>query len=422
MLAIADANNFYCSCERVFNPRLQGKPVVVLSNNDGCVIARSEEAKKLGIEMGLPEFKGRDFFKVNNVQVFSSNYTLYGDLSARVMHILKEYSPEVEVYSIDESFLNFAGMEYYDLERYSLEIRARVLKEIGIPISIGVATTKTLAKMANRFAKKEKRDLGVHVADSEPLVRQLLVFTQVKDIWGIGTRYAKLLEGSGVNTAHKFSLLDDAWVKQKMTVTGLRTLHEVRGFPCIPLELSAPIKKGMCCSKSFGKKQDSFSVILEALANYTARIGEKLRLEKLAASSLTIFCHTNPFSQEDRPYWAQKNILLTPATNATMELIKSATLGLQAIYKAGYWYQKVGVFAHGLQPEMASQQLLFNPVDHEKNNRAVRVMDEMNRRFGKGRVNLAIQGIDSAWKMRQDHLSSRFSTNLDEILIIDDPL
>lgn len=420
MVAIVDANNFYCSCERVFNPLLRGKPVVVLSNNDGCVIARSEEAKNLGIEMGLPEFQGRDFFKKNNVYVFSSNYTLYGDLSARIMKILQEYSPSVEVYSIDESFLDFSGMENFNLSGYADQIRSRVLQEVGIPVSIGISATKTLAKMANRFAKKERRQEGVHIAGDEISIAEILRYTKVKDIWGIGGQYSKLLERNGIKTAFEFSELDDRWVEKHMTVTGLRTLNELRGLACVPLELVAPIKKGMCSSKSFGSSQTSYVAVQEALANYTARIGEKLRASSLRASSLTVFCHTNPFNKSEKPYWGEKSVQLVPATNATMELVHFACLALKSIFKEGYAYKKVGILAHGLQSGNLSQQVLFDPVDHEKNDRAIKAMDELNQRFGKGKVNLAIQGKDKAWKMKQNHLSQSFSTNIDSILKIKD--
>lgn len=420
MVGIVDCNNFYASCERVFNPALQGKPVVVLSNNDGCVIARSEEAKLLGIEMGLPEFQGRDFFKKHGVHVFSSNYTLYGDLSARIMKILQEYSPSVEVYSIDESFLDFSGMENFNLPAYAAEIRSRVLQEVGIPVSIGISATKTLAKMANRFAKKEHRQVGVHIARDDLAVEEILKYTKVKDIWGIGGQYSKLLEKNSIKTAYEFSLLDDRWVEKHMTVTGLRTLNELRGLPCVPLELVAPIKKGMCSSKSFGSSQTSYVAVEEALANYTARIGEKLRAGNLRASSLTVFCHTNPFNKAEKPYWGEKSVQLVPATNATMELVHFACIALKVIFKEGYAYKKVGILAHGLQSGGLSQQILFDPVDHEKNDRAIKAMDTLNAKFGKGKVSLAIQGKEQAWKMKQNHLSQHFSTNLDSILKIKD--
>ncbi|MEO8174659.1 MAG: Y-family DNA polymerase, partial [Sediminibacterium sp.] len=289
MIALVDCNNFYASCERVFDPKLVGKPVVVLSNNDGCVIARSEEAKTLGVEMGAPAHHWEQFFEQNGVYVFSSNYTLYGSLSHRVMKTLAEFVPELEIYSIDEAFLNMTDLAFEDLLKLGIKIRRTVRQHVGIPVSVGIAPTKTLAKMANRYAKKNRKDVGVHWAATPELVQEMLEFTEIGEIWGIGRQHSIFLQKNGFHTAADFVKAPDDWVRSNLSVVGLRMLSELRGVPSIDWEFKAPAKKNIMTSRSFGKIITKKEDIIEALSNYAALCAGKLREQKTCAKSLHVF-------------------------------------------------------------------------------------------------------------------------------------
>jgi DNA polymerase V len=320
MFALVDCNNFYASCERVFNPRLVGKPIIVLSNNDGCVIARSNESKALGIAMGEPYFKCKELIEKQGVIAFSSNYTLYGDMSARVMETLAQFAPEMEVYSIDEAFLNLDGMPG-DLTDYCRKIRNTVRQWTGIPVGIGVAQTKTLAKIANRIAKKSAKANGVLVLDKQKYIDKALSITEVGDIWGIGRQYARHLNAVGVFTALQLRDMPDTWVRQHLTIAGLRTVHELRGLSAIPLELAPAAKKGITVSRAFGHKLKEKDQIKQALITHVTRAGEKLRGQGLLAKHLMVFMHTSPFAQYKPQYGGAKDIALDHPTDYTPDLI-----------------------------------------------------------------------------------------------------
>lgn len=417
MIGIIDCNNFYASCERVFNPALNGKPVVVLSNNDGCVIARSAEAKALGIPMGEPAFKLKELIENNGVAVFSSNYVLYGDMSQRVMTIVGTMVPEMEIYSIDESFLYFNGFQHFDYKEYGTAIVQKVSRCTGIPVSLGVAPTKTLAKVANKFAKKYKAYNGVCVIDNEEKREKALKLTDIGDVWGIGRRYKKKLEYYSVNTAWDFTQKSKSWVKNQMGVVGERTWLELRGTPCIETE-SPKSKKSICTSRSFGEKLTTLEQISEAVANFSASCAEKLRKQQSTCNVVMVFIHTNPFVTNQPQYYNQAVITLPVSTNDSTELVRYAKQGLQRIFKEGFLYKKAGVIVADIVPEMPFQANLFDTKDRTKYHKAMEAMDVLNTRFGRQKVKIAAQGFDRKWKLKNERLSPCYTTNFDDILVI----
>ena len=434
MIALVDCNNFYASCERVFNPKLEAKPVVVLSNNDGCVIARSQEAKDLGIEMGEPAFQRKEFYAANGVHVYSSNYTLYGDMSRRVMNTLGNVIPEIEIYSIDESFLDLRGYEtFHDLEQIGAEARDQVRRWVGIPVSVGIAPTKVLAKLANRLCKKDKNQKGVYVLDSQSNIEAALRRVNVGDVWGIGRRYAHFLQQHGVHTAWDFTQLPDSFVRKHMSVVGLRLVNELRGKHCLEMEYIVEPKKNICTSRSFGKQTDNYDEIREAVANYTAMCAEKLRKQKSSTGLLTVFLETNRFDERQPFIGRSKAINLPVASNDTTELTKYTLRGLEELYKSGVKYKKAGVIVMNIVPEDCVQMGLFDGQDREKRNKLMQVMDKVNQWAGAGMVKLAVQGTEpfnrhipegtaaqtiSNWRLRREKLSPRYTTCWDEMLTI----
>jgi DNA polymerase V len=418
MIALIDCNNFYASCERLFNPLLQQKPVIVLSNNDGCVVARSDEAKALGIEMGTPAFMMEDLIRAHNVQVFSSNYTLYGDLSDRVMFTIGTFGDRVEIYSIDEAFLDLSSFRHYDLSAYGHTIRESVIKNTGIPVSIGIAPTKTLAKMANRFTKKTKKHIGVHCADTQDKITELLKFTEVKDIWGVGAQYAKLLTSNGFNTAFDFSNAPEEWVRKNMSVVGQRMYNELSGISCISWEYVPPKKKMICVARGFGKLLTEKKDILEALSNYTALVAAKLRTEKLATGVIHIFLQTNAHRQQDQQYFRSVNMQLPVASSSTPELIRYARKAFELIYRPGYNYNKTGCIAMELVPDNQVQYGIFDNENRERDSRLMKTLDAINRSFGKNLVRFALQGYGNKWKLRQQKLSPCYTTRIQDVLTI----
>lgn len=415
MFALLDCNNFYASAERVFNPSLNGKPVVVLSNNDGCVIARSNEAKALGIPMGEPFFKIRNLVESGQVHAFSSNYVLYGDMSDRVMNTLSRFSPSVEVYSIDESFLDLGDFYGIDLFSYAWEIKRTVTQWTGIPVSIGVASTKALAKVANKLAKKSKKANGVLVLTDPRHLEKALEATKIEDVWGIGGQYAKFLRKRNVNTALDFTKLSENWVRQHMTIVGVRLLKELRGESCLELEEVSPPKKGICTSRSFGKTVTSYNEVSEATASYAAKCAKKLRQQKSCAKLLTVFVSTNRFSERDSQYHGSKTICLPVASNSDMELIHYANIALRAIYRKGYWYKKSGVIVTEIVPEHQVQLDLLDTVDRAKHARLMEAMDGLTDRFGRSKVRVAKQGIDTTWQLKSDYKSPCYTTRISEL-------
>lgn len=418
MIALVDCNNFYASCERAFNPNWNNRPVVVLSNNDGCVIARSNEAKALGIKMGVPAYQIKNEIERYGIGVFSSNYTLYGDMSNRVMTMLSSYSPNIEVYSIDECFLDFSGFERYDLKKYGEEIVRTVSKGTGIPVSMGIAPTKTLAKVANKFSKKYKGYKGVCIIDTEEKRIEALKRTEIGDVWGIGYRHTKRLSVYGVSTAYDFSLIPRNWVRQQMTVVGERTWKELNGESCIDLELVAPDKKQICTSRAFGETISEIEGLEEAVSSYASICAGKLRKQRSCAQALMVFIHTNNF-REDQPQYFQNCVVKLPvSTNGTQEIVHYALIALRNIYRKGYFFKKAGVIIMDIVPDSAIQQNMFDNVDRERQKKLMKVVDRLNSGFNRNNLTLAVQGGRRKWKLKQELLSPCYTTRLSDIINI----
>lgn len=418
MIALVDCNNFYASCERLFQPRLQNKPIVVLSNNDGCVIARSEEAKMLGINMGDPGFMIEPLLQQHQVTVFSSNYTLYGDLSDRVMRTLGHFSDTVEVYSIDEAFLDLRSFRHHNLTDYARQIRNTIKQHIGIPVTIGIAPSKTLAKMANHYAKKRKKAVGIHCLDTPATLREAMEHTPVQDIWGIGAQYAKLLVKNGFNNAWQLSRAPEEWVRKNLSVTGQRLYNELKGIPCMELEELPPKKKMICVARGFGRVLEDKHEVMEALANYTAMVAAKLRSDELAAGMIHIFLQTNAHRNNDPQFFRSLNISLPVATNSTHELIGHARRGFETIYRPGYKYHKTGCIAMELVPHNQVQYGIFDDKNRERDARLMKTIDMVNRSLGKDTVRFALQGYSAGWKLRQQKLSPRYTTRINELATV----
>lgn len=414
MYALVDGNNFYVSCERVFNPSLEGKPVIVLSNNDGCIISRSNEAKALGLKMAEPFFPKKEIIEKNNIAVFSSNYTLYGDMSNRMMRILQTFTPDIEIYSIDEAFLNLKGIET-DLKEYAKQIKNTVQKNIGIPVGVGIASTKTLAKVANKISKKYN---GVFVIDSEPVRDWTLRNTTIEDVWGIGRQYAKMLTKIGVHTAYDFTQLDASWVRNKMTVVGQRTHEELKGNPCIDIDTVIRAKKNIATTRSFGKKLSDISMISEAVSTHAVRCAEKLRKQKSVANHISVFIHTDPFSQGEKYVYKSITVTLPKASNTNHELVKAALIGLKKIYLPNHLFKKTGVIVSSLSSEDYVQGDLFDQKNSTNFKAISKVTDILNSRYGQDKVKLAVQEGSKDWKLKQEKLSQRYTTRWDELLKI----
>ncbi len=417
MFALVDCNNFYASCERVFRPDLRHKPIVVLSNNDGCVIARSNEAKALGIPMGAPAFEYASLFDQHNVQVYSANFALYGDMSNRVMSILSGYSPDVEIYSIDEAFLKFSGFEQFDLFAHGQSMRQQVGRWTGIPISVGIAPTKALAKVANRVVKKfPERTNGVYVIDSEEKRVKALKWLDIKDVWGIGRRHAKRLKALHINSALDFTGLDDHWVRKNMSVVGLRLKHELQGLSRLDLE-QVQAKKSIATTRSFETMYTEFAELKERITTFAVSCAEKLRKQKSCCNALTVFIYTNPH-RHDLPQYSRSITLKLPfATNSSIEVSNFALKALQQIFKSGYHYKKAGVIVHDFTPQSSQQLNVFE----NRNLKHIPIMDaidSINQRFGQQKVRLAAQDPKRIWKMKQQRLSPRYTTNLADIITV----
>lgn len=417
MYGLIDCNNFYASCERVFNPLLNNKPVVVLSNNDGCVIARSAEAKALGIPMGEPAYKIKDLIETQKVHVFSSNYTLYGDMSQRVMSTIASFVPEMEIYSIDEAFINLSGFDLFNLQELGSKIVTTTSKNTGIPVSLGIAPTKTLAKAANRFAKKYRNYKNVCIIDTEEKREKALKILDIEDVWGIGRQYAKKLKYHSINTAWDFTQKSKSWVRREMGVVGERTWLELQGTPCIELEKQTT-KKSICTSRSFGERLTELPDIAEAVANFAATCGRKLRNQKTLANSLMVFIHTNLNATDSPKYYNQAVVHLPVPTSDSGELIFYAQGALKSIYKAGYRYKKAGVVITEIVPEFPQQGNLFDSRERTKHKKAMMVMDNLNNMYGNHKVKIASQGFGRKWKLKNEKLSPCYTTRLDQILNI----
>lgn len=417
MYALVDCNNFYASCERVFRPDLNGKPIVVLSNNDGCVIARSNEAKAIGIPMGAPAFKHQEIFIANQIHVFSANFALYGDMSHRVMTILQSFCPEIEIYSIDEAFLDFSGFDYTDLRAYLLEISKNVQKWTGIPISIGLAPTKALAKVANRVAKKyPTQTQSVHIIDTELKRIKALKWLAVDDIWGIGRKHAQKLHSINIKTAWDFVNLNDNYVKSSMSIVELRLKKELMGVSVLELETPKP-KKNIATTRSFDKNYTTFEELKERIVTFSVSCAEKLRQQKSQCKALMVFVLTNRFKKELEQYSQNIVIKLPFATNSSIEIAQYAVAGLQKIFKDGYSYKKAGVVIMDFVPEENYQLNIFQN-SNPKHKQLMQTIDNINHKMGQSKIKLASQDLKKTWKMKQEKLSPRYTTNLNDIITI----
>jgi DNA polymerase V len=415
MFALIDCNNFYASCERVFRPDLNNKPIVILSNNDGCVIARSNEAKKLGIPMGAPSFEFDNKFIENNVHVFSSNYALYGDMSSRVMQILSEFSPEMEVYSIDEAFLRFDSD--IDFEALGIKIRNKILRSTGIPVSIGFAPTKALSKLANRIAKKyPEKTKNVYAISDETKRQKALQWLKIEDVWGIGSQHAKRLKKIGVKNAFDFIQLNDTWVKHQMSVVGLRLKYELSGINSLGIDKLRP-KQNISCCRSFDINYNKFEEVHERVATFAFSCSEKLRENKQHCSSLMVFIHTNE-QRKDLPQYAKNIVIKLPyPTNSGIDLVNFASKGLRLIFKQGYAYKKAGVIAMDLSTSQVEQSNIFEE-KNQKHAPLMHTVDKLNKLMGKHMVRLGTQAMGKTWKMRQEKLSPNYTTRIKDIITI----
>lgn len=419
--ALIDCNNFYASCERVFDPKLQNRPLAILSNNDGCIIARSAEAKELEIPMGIPEFKIRPLIKKHNVAVRSSNYALYGDMSRRVMETLQTCTPNLEVYSIDEAFAELSSSYMKSLEAYGQFIRERVFKWTGIPVTVGIASTKTLAKIANETAKKYRSLNSVLVLDHPDKTEKVLKHIPVGNIWGIGRNYTKTLEKKGLQSAFELSQLPDSWIRQTLKVTGLRTVWELRGKPCLTVEQTVEPRKGILSSRSFGRPVQNKHDLKEAVTLFASRAAEKLRAQHSVASTITVTLVTNKYADVGGQYKFGLSVSLPNATADTSVFSSVSKMVVDRLFDPLKTYKKAWVMLTGIVPENEIQANLFNPDGYSsKKYKLMESMDAVNARYGKHTMAVAGAGVgdSQSWRMKQEHLSLRYTTRWDELMEI----
>lgn len=415
VFALADCNNFYVSCERVFNPKLSGKPVIVLSSNDGCVIARSDEAKALGIKMGTPVFKIDNFIKAYRVYVYSSNYALYGDMSQRVMNILSGFAPDIEIYSIDEAFLDLSNLGKYNIDIFCRKIRQAVKKFVGIPVSIGAGQTKTLAKIAAGIAKKSKKTGGVLDLTGSSYINRALEMTDVEDVWGVGRSYAAFLKGRGIANALQLGNTDCSLIQKQMGIAGIRLINELRGVPYYGLEPLRP-KKEIMVSRSFKHAVSSLDVIKQAVAGYVSSGAEKLRRQGSSAGTIIVFIMTSRFKKY-RWYYNEERIRLPVPTCDTSELIHYALCGLDRIYKNGYLYKKAGIMLKDLSYDRMIQNSLFDRIDRNRSKKLMKSVDDINRKMGKNSLVYAAEGIKCKDKSKASFMfrSPSYTTRWDSL-------
>ncbi len=417
MYALVDCNNFFASCERVFRPDLIGKPIVVLSNNDGCVISRSNEAKELGVPMGALAFQYESFFRQYNVSVFSGNYVLYGDMSNRVMDLLREFTPKCDVYSIDETFMELTGFDYYNLVNYGAEIQKKVKQCTGIPISVGIAPTYSLAKVANHISKKyPDKTQNSYVIDTEEKRVKALKWLPVKDVWGIGRRHAARLLKHGILTAYDFTQLSDDWVKRNMSVIELRLKKDLSGIPSIQLDEIKP-RKSISVSRSFERNITEFNYLKERIASFSVICAERLRKQNSCCNSLMVYIQTNRQRKELSQYGKSFLMQLPFPTNSSIELAQFAQQALQLIFKEGYSYKRMGVIMMDFSPVDQLQLSIFEN-SNPKHVQLMNVMDRLNNSFGERKIKLASQDQKRVWKTKQEKLSPCYTTKLSDIIIV----
>jgi len=418
MFALVDCNNFYASCERAFQPQFNSIPVAILSNNDGCFISRSDEAKKLGLPMAAPAFKYRKFCEENGIKVFSSNYPLYGDMSTRVMNILGTFTPDMEVYSIDEAFLKFDGFQDYDFEAYGREMQYKVQKSTGIPISIGIAPTKALAKVANKIAKKLKsRTGGVFVIQSEEGRIKALKWSKIETVWGIGHGNLKRLQTRNVKNAFDFTQLPDEWVRKQMAIVGLRLKKDLEGIPTLDLEDDARDKKAIATTRSFERTYSDIEDIRERISTFASSCAEKLRAQESSCNHIVVILRSDRHKQDEPQDRGTAIITLPYATDSSLTISRYAVKAVDTIFKAGIKYKRAGVIVSGLIPTNERQLDLFSS-ENPKHHKIMEVMDNMNDRYGDYKMKIANQDLKRTWKMRQEHLSPRYTTDINDIIVV----
>ena len=417
MYGLADCNNFFVSCERVFRPDLQGKPVIVLSNNDGCAVARSNEAKALGIKMGVPLFQVRDIVEKHGVTVFSSNYALYGDMSNRVQTTLRQMVPAVEVYSIDEAFLDLRGLEHTDLDALAKNISSVCKRNTGIPVSVGIAPTKTLAKIASKLCKQYPKLRGGCYMHRPQDIEKVLRKFPIEDVWGIGRRYSKRLKAYGVNTAWDFTQLEPRWIQQEMGVVGMNIWNELRGKPSIEFETHIQDKQQICVSRSFSKEIYDFEALAEQVSLFTSMACEKLRKQKSACHYVLVFLLTNRHKESAPQHMEGRTIAFPVGTDSTLEINESVLKALRVMYKQGYGYKKAGAILSGIIPKASVMPDMFDTVDRQKHDHLMSVVDTINAKNGHSGVYFASQSLEGI-RMNRQHLSQRFTTEWDEIITV----
>ncbi|TGM04814.1 Y-family DNA polymerase [Leptospira barantonii] len=418
MYALVDCNSFYCSCERVFRPELRTRPVIVLSNNDGCVISRSSEAKAIGVKMGEPAFLRREFFAANNIEIFSSNYALYGDMSRRVMNQLRNFSPDIEVYSIDEAFLGFSGFEKKKLPEIANNIHIRIPKLTDIPVSVGIGPTKTLSKIANHLAKKREEYGGVFIIDSEAARETALKQVAVADIWGIGPAYSRKLEAVGITNAWEFANANKHWIRKHLTVVGARIAYELNSIECSTLVTVDPAKKTIAVARSFSSMRDSLESLEGAVATFATRAAFNLRKQDGYANLIRVFIHTNAHRPDLDQYATNIPIPLPVQIQDTIKIVHYALLGLRRIYRRGLQYKKAGVILDQIRTKGDQQDDLFSDFDRSRDEQISNAMDRINGKFGKDKIKLAVASKQNAWSLRQENLSPRYTTRWEDIPVV----
>lgn len=420
LYGLADCNNFYCSCERVFRPDLRETPVVVLSNNDGCVVARSEESKALGIKMGVPFYQVKELLERNGVAVFSSNYDLYGDMSRRVMSLLSTYTPHLDIYSIDEAFLDLDGMgKATEVTDYAKGIVRTVRKGTGIPISMGIAPTRTLAKMASKFAKKHKGYEGVCMIDTDEKREKALRLFDVGDVWGIGRQHLKTLNYYGIHTAWDFTQKSESWVRSKLHLPGVLTWKELRGEDCINVD-ELPHKKSICTSRSFsGQGLEKLEQVEEAVSNFAAQCARKLREQHTVCQSVTVFAYTSRFRTDVPQSYIHRTVNLPVPTNDLRETVSIAVNALRAEWpRTTCYYKKAGVILWNICRDDAIQGNLFDEVDRQRQSALAKAVDAINLKNGHNTIRTAVQGYDKSWHLKNEHISKQYTTNLRDVIVV----
>ena len=417
MYALVDCNNFYASCERVFNPNLQNQPIAILSNNDGCVISRSDEAKTIGLPMGAPIFKWESFCKAQNIKVFSSNYPLYGDMSSRVMRILEQFTPDVEIYSIDEAFLQFKGFEDYNLEDYGSQIRTRILKWTGIPTCVGIAPTKALSKVANKIARKfPKKTKGVYVIDSEVSRIKALKWIKIEDVWGIGRGLQKRLKAKGCYTAYDFTQLSDDWVRQTFSITEWKLKKDLEGVSKITLD--EPItKRSIATTRSFEYTYSDIDNIKERISTFATSCAEKLRKQNSSCHMVIVTLSSDRYKKDLEQHRESKIVNFPYPTDSSLLISTQAVKAVKSIYKSGIKYKRAGVVVTGLVPTDNFQLDLFQK-ENPKHKPLMSAIDVINRKYKGNKIKLGNQDLERTWKMRQERLSPRYTTNINDIIVV----